>query len=113
MYKKSDIKVGNYVRLGKKPFGDSRQTMDEFIASSIERMEELKKKPASQRQLTGHQINQNIKNWSKVKYVKVVGTRPLTYKMKGYDYWKTPFYVKWVTDVCENYKAVMAKGGTR
>ena len=112
MYKKSDIKVGNYVRLGKKPFGDSRQTLDEMLTSSLQFMEDLKKKPASQRQLTGHQINQNIKNWSKVKYVKVVGTRPLTYVMKGLP-WKTPFYVKWVTDVCENYKAVMAKGGTR
>tara|TARA_Y100001973_G_C5193330_1_gene332444 strand:- start:807 stop:1145 length:339 start_codon:yes stop_codon:yes gene_type:complete len=112
MYKKSDIKVGNYVRLGKKPFGDSRQTMDEFNASSIQLMEDLKKKPASQRQLTGHQINQNIKNWSKAKYVKVVRTRPLTYQMKGM-FTKSPFYVKWVTDVCDNYKAVMAKGGTR
>ena len=112
-YKKSDIRVGNYVLLGKKPFGDSRHTMDQFISNSIQSMVSLKSKPASQRKLTGHQINQSIKNWSKVKYVKVVGTRPLRYKMKGYDYWKTPFYVKWVTDVCENYQVVMAKGGTR
>tara|TARA_R100001594_G_scaffold81080_1_gene115642 strand:+ start:144 stop:404 length:261 start_codon:yes stop_codon:yes gene_type:complete len=86
--------------------------MDEFKSKSIQLMVDLKSKPASQRQLTGHQINQNIKNWSKVKYVKVVGTKPLRYKMKGL-VWKTPFYLKWVTDVCENYQAVMAKGGTR
>ncbi len=43
MYKKSDIKVGNYVRLGKKPFGDSRQTLDEMLTSSLQFMEDLKK----------------------------------------------------------------------
>ena len=112
MVKKSDIKVGNYVLLGKQPWTKGK-TMDQFKQESIDLMHDLKNKPASQRQITGHQINQNIKNWSREKYVKVVGIRPLVYKMKGYDYWKTPFYVKWVTDVCENYQAVMAKGGTR
>lgn len=110
-YKKSDIKVGNYVLLGNQPW-NTGLTMDEVKAKIIQQMIDIKSKPANQRELSGHQINQNIKNWSRKKYVKVVGSRPLTYKMKGL-VWKTPFYVKWVTDVCENYKAVMAKGGTR
>ena len=70
-YKKSDIRAGNYVLLGNQPW-NTGLTVDEVKAKIIQQMIDLKSKPANQREISGHQINQNIKNWSRKKYVKVV-----------------------------------------
>ena len=110
-YTRKDIKAGNYVLLGNQPF-DGKKTMETHINEQIECLERLKNLPAKERELTGHQINQSLKNFSTPTYMKVVKVRPLTYKSMGLKI-ESQFYLKWVTDVCENYQEVMSKGGKR
>ena len=90
-YTRKDIKVGNYVCLDNKPW---------FMAS-YNRGEDRRTQGYMRDKLTPK---------SKVPYYKVTGTKPLTclIKTKGWDF-RDAFYLKWVTDVCANYNAVIER----
>ena len=118
-FKKSDIKVGNYVSLGNMPWfmsayyrGEDKRTLDDMKRETIELYKNLLKKPASQRELSAHELKRNLKQLNGVYYQKVVSVKQMKvlYKPLGC---KEVFKLKWITDVCADYKEVMFKGGCR
>ena len=87
-YTRKDIKVGNYVCLDNQPWDPA----------SYNRGEDRR---------TLKQIREQVFTKGKKKYHKVVGIRPLSY-ISGCDL-KRQFYLKWVTDVCQNYNEVIKR----
>ncbi len=118
---KKDIKVGNYIALGKKPWfmsafyrGEDKRTTDDIRLEMIKRDEANLELPAKKRlcTLTAHELKRRIKSNKTVYYFKITSVKNLTYLYKPWGT-KDTFKLKWVTDVCKNYKEVMSKGGCR
>ena len=114
---KKDIKVGNYIALGNKPWfmsayyrGEDRRTVDDIRLKDISNFKDMLLKPSSKRNLDANTIKRNIKGRTSIFYYKVVSIRHLKTLSRGYN---SVFKLKWITDVCENYKEVMQKGGCR
>jgi len=119
--KRKDIKVGNYIALGNKPWfesafyrGEDKRTVDQMRHKQIEDDKAQLALPVNKRITThdAHYLKRRIKQYQTIYYFKVVSTKNLTYLYKPWGT-KESFKLKWITDVCQNYKEVMQKGGRR
>ena len=119
--KRKDLKVGNYIALGRKPWfmsafyrGEDKRTIDDIRHKQINDDLANLKKPTNKRTTThdAHYLKRRIKLCKSVCYYKVTSVKKLTHLYRPWQT-KEEFKLKWITDVCENYKEVMAKGGRR
>ena len=119
--KKKDIKVGNYIALGNKPWfmsafyrGEDKRTVDNMRNKLISDDKAQLELPVNKRITShdAHYLKRRIKANQSVYYFKVTSVKNLQYLYRPWGT-KEVFRLKWITDVCENYKEVMGKGGRR
>ena len=115
---KKDIDVGNYIALGNKPWfisayyrGEDKRTTHDMRKAELKRYEEELLRPSKKRR-KAHLIKKDIQSKKRIYYWKVVSVKRLQVLYKPWGT-KDTFKLKWITDVCKNYKEVMHKGGCR